>query len=530
MVTENKMLVRTFIAPTERELVLSATPLSHQIGLEAIAGSSGLTGEVIWFIRWRDPLHKRRSPFSMQSPTMTLDGTKAVRFHGLPLRPTPDDIGVTEIEFWANVNGTTDSRGRPLIKRIATRDSGAATVTITETAENETETEQGLQAVPRGTMNVIYHNRRWWNDPKNPSRVCYSPLDRPDEWGGGFRTTRNGEDVTGLAVIRDTLCIFGANSSYRLNGYTESDFVVDGMDPFLGAITHFGIQKVGQVLLVPSMQGLAVCTGNSMRVIPGDYQKLWKGLVAKIPFVVASGYAINDSVAGLYKFYEPHFDSGGIDSGGRLWAFEYDPFGLTADSAPPILSFDRHNIAPRCSAMLSSPGTPIANCYTAFANGIIAKENAWNQTDCGEPIDVVIIPSMVAAEVAGGPWDGLQLNNLWPFLSNALSADSFSLRVLHGNEFAAIGVDGSEQDIETVGALLLIPPPHPNYAKVISDAALYGNSDYLPQTLSWGNLGLKGDGFTVRISARNPARLVYRGYGATVQPGAKFMVMPFSGD
>lgn len=529
MVTEQKALVRCFITPTDRELVLSATPLAYQIGLQAVAGSSGPTGEVIWFIRWRDPIHGRRSPFSAPSPTMTLDGTKATKFYNLPLRPTPDDLGVTEIEFWANINGTTDSRGRLLIKRIATRDSGAATVTITETAELESETEQGLQAVPRGTMNVIYHNRRWWNDPKNPNRVCFSPLDRPDEWGGGYRTTRNGEDVTGLAVIRDTLCIFGANSSYRLNGYTESDFIVDGMDPFLGCLNHFGIQKIGQVAMVPTMQGFAVCTGNSMRLIRGDYQKLWKARAAGNARAFMEGFAVNDTVAGVYKFYEPALQSSGIDANGRMWVLEYDAFGLSADSAAPFLSFDRHAIVPKCAAMLSDPRTAVANCFTAFQNGMVAQENDWqNATDVVGAHDVAIITSMLSAEIGGGPWDGLQLNDLWLFLSSYASSASFSLNILYGNEFAMIGTGPTGNfAIETVGALLAIPPPALGAAKIVSDFATFSDPAYLPQALFWRNLALKGDGFAIRIIATDPTKLVYRGLGMTVQPGAKAPTLPF---
>lgn len=514
MVTEQRALLRNFITPTERELVLSAAPSNYQIGLEAIPGT-GLTGLVNWFIRWRDPIHGRRSPLSGMSPTMNLSGAQAVKFRNLPLRPTPEDYGVSQIEFWANVNGVTDSNGRLVVRRIATRDSGAATVTITETAELEAETEQGLQAPPRGTMNVIYHNRRWWNDPKHPNRVCFSPLDRPDEWGGGYRTTRNGEDVTGLFVVRDTLCIFAGMASYRLNGYTESDFVVSGMDPGLGSITHFGNQLIGQIGVIPTREGLALCTGNSMRLIPSDYQRLWATQYLANRAAFEGGFGINDTVAKVYKFWD----------GTRYWVFDYSAYGLSADSAPPLLSFDTHQQKPTCAAMLPVPGARTGKFYAGWEGGQITAENQWLGLDAVGDFRVKVVPAMIAAESAGGPWDGLQLNNLWAFLYN-LNPDTDTIEVLYGNEFAALGGGSITQNIETVGAILQIPESI--QTKLLSLEALPvinpGDPEFFPWTMSWGNLGLKGEGFTVRVVSLNPTKFIFRGHGMTVQPGSKARV------
>ena len=154
MFTEQRFFLRQFIQNPTQEVIESTTPSEEQIGLEQVAGSTGPTGLCVFYFRFRDSLHGRRSPFSMGSPTLNLDGTEAVRVRNFPLGPEPADICVDQIEVWVSRNGAAK-------RRLATRDIGTTDFTITETIEYEAETQVGLQKVPRCKYNAVWHDRLW---------------------------------------------------------------------------------------------------------------------------------------------------------------------------------------------------------------------------------------------------------------------------------------------------------------------------------------------------------------------------------
>ena len=96
-----------------------------------------------------------------------------------------------------------------------------------------------FQRLPRGTVNAIYHDRQILaGDPANPDTVYLSQLFYPERWDGLAYRTKSGEPVTGILSTRDYCLVFTRNSTYMLQGYTDTDYTFQLIDQSLGAVGH----------------------------------------------------------------------------------------------------------------------------------------------------------------------------------------------------------------------------------------------------------------------------------------------------
>lgn len=96
-----------------------------------------------------------------------------------------------------------------------------------------------FQRMPRGTVNAIYHDRQIVaGDPENPDTVYLSELFYPERWSGFAYRTKSGEPITGLLATRDYCLVFTRNSTYMLQGYTDTDYTFQLVDQSLGAVGH----------------------------------------------------------------------------------------------------------------------------------------------------------------------------------------------------------------------------------------------------------------------------------------------------
>lgn len=533
VVTENRYLLRNFIAAPTLELVTSAAPASHQVGIELVAAASGLSGSCIFYLRFYDSLHDRRSPFSGPSPAQTMTGTLVPKFRNVPSGPNPYDICVDQVEVWVWRNGITDDAGNPDIRRLASRDIGTSTFTVTETVEGLAETEQALQPAPRCRFNASYHSRLFMaGDERHPERLYFSPINRYDDFTGLYVNTLNGEAITGIVRVRDSLVILCAFSSYTLVGYSNADIAMEVLEPDIGCVTHFGIAKVGQLAIIPTHQGLAVSNGTSLKLLPGDYQKFWTNSLKNDQRRFQLGFGINDKVSAVYKFYEESI-TGSVNSNptfgvGRYWVWDYGKDGLSSEiTVVPKLSFDTHTERPKCAAMLAVPGAASSELYTSFypvsGAGKIVRENVWNQADVDGSITVIIEPAIIIGEFGGGPWDGLTLEEMWFFIYNyGLSPASATVMIQNGNEFCVNPVNSTYLSTEALVLGLPASDGGKGAMNLIFGTASGLGDKYFPQTINLPSQNLVGEGFAPRITVVNPTRLIYRGHGMCVAPGKKF--------
>ena len=534
MFTEQRFFLRQFIQNPTQEVIESTTPSEEQIGLEQVAGSTGPTGLCVFYFRFRDSLHGRRSPFSMGSPTLNLDGTEAVRVRNFPLGPEPADICVDQIEVWVSRNGAAK-------RRLATRDIGTTDFTITETIEYEAETQVGLQKVPRCKYNAVWHDRLWQaGDERHPDRVYFSPPERFDEYAvsstsAGYLVTRNGETITAMVAVRDILVIFAAKSCYWISGFSESDFEMKTLEPEIGCINHHGIRMIHDIAMVPTHQGFFACTGSAMHALSGGYSAMWTQMYSSDPQKFENGFAINDTRGKVYKFY--------MDDPGtfRYWVLDYQNFSQQEGGgfSAPLLSFDKVLTQPKCATMFTYPGGRAGDCYTANVTttglaGNIVKENVWQTgTDNEQPFDVVIQTPMCISEEGGGPNDGYRFIEGWLLAHNFdNSPETWTVEMLHGPERAAIRGDFGDQYSWALTSILGINPaafpnggPSTGKSIVVTPDQDQNHATFTPAVPF--PINLVGEGLSLRVIVTSPKRFVWAGFGFTYDAGKRALIKYF---
>jgi hypothetical protein len=528
MVTDQRMILRRYIRPMPQPLIETATPAVGQIGLEQVAGT-GPKGLCIFYLRWEDSTNQRLSGFSAASPTLDLSGLESVKFRGVPPRPVPDDFPVDKVQVWVSRNGAAK-------RRLARRDTGVSTFTITESIEYETETVDGLQELPRCLFNAVYHDRLWTaGDAANLDRIYFSPPERLSEYAGGYLITRNGEAVVGLCQIRDVLVVFCANSSYYISGYSEDDFSMHVLEPNIGAVTHHGIKMVNGYGIVPSRTGFYACSGTSMRYISSGHSNLWREMYASHPERFELGFGVTDEKAKVYKFFEEDVTlsaNGTPNYGtGRYWVLDYADSVLDDGQGEPLLSYDLHAARPKCAAMVAAPGGKAGDCYTTFtaiysggAQNRIVKENVGENLDAVGDYTTVIQPGVKDYEPEGGPHDGITAVEGW-ILVHFQSIASWLLEMLHGPDRAMIRSNYSWALNVIFGMPQAAPPASGGGREITPGWGSWTPADtqnFSPAALPF-KIGLTGEGFGPRLSVLNPKGLVWSGWGFTSEAGKAYL-------
>ena len=250
--TEHKWILRQGITAPTYDLIVGA-PIENQVGL-ATSGT-GLTGNCIFALRWMDSLHGRRSPLSGNSPAMVLVN-QGIEFTNVPARPVPEDACVDKIEVWVSVDGG-------LFRLWAEIDAGATNFTINSPSVGEAETET-LTAIPYGTMNALYRDRQAVaGDPRNPDRVYFSASEDPENYAGLYISTKQGESVIVLFVVRDTLVVQCQNIHYYIQGYDENDLTMNILET-VGGLGHHTVTFWNDMAVIPGTLDWYMCNGVSM--------------------------------------------------------------------------------------------------------------------------------------------------------------------------------------------------------------------------------------------------------------------------
>lgn len=139
----------------------------------------------------------------------------------------------THLELWLSIAGD--------FPRLAMR----VPIGVTSVVESKGVADLGeaffasFQRFPRCTMNAIYHDRQIMaGDPENPDTLYVSEIFYPERFAGKLFRTRDGKPITGILSTRDYALVFTRNSTYQLQGYTDSDLRLNQVDQNLGSVGH----------------------------------------------------------------------------------------------------------------------------------------------------------------------------------------------------------------------------------------------------------------------------------------------------
>lgn len=447
--TEQMWLLRMGINAPSGPIVTSA-PVENQVGIAA-SGAAGLTGSCSVALRFLDSLHSRRSPLGAASPAVVLAG-QGMTFTNLPTAPVPNDPCVDSIEVWVSVDGG-------LFRHWATRDIGATTFTVNETATGEAYTSE-LAQLPKLGFGCMANDRGFYaGDPRHPERVYISELGQPEEYGGLYIPTRNGEPVIGLKNVGgSTIYVQCPNSSYYINGFGPSDFVMRVLKPTIGGYGQDSIAELDEIVVFPTQRGWFRFDGTSMVPIGvGDWDETWRGIVGDAfqrPLYEA-GFSATDLVSGVIKFFttaSPAYQIGSRNpsiygmpmSLNYSWVFAIDGLVPTIPGdGRANLSFDGiPDVTVTAAAMLFDPGASSGMFYSAHSagsdSGVIVLENQPGKidrglTDEGVPLTFIFhTPHHIAGPVADAG-DAFQFTDFWAIYQCEYLASV--LGVFAGNEF-----------------------------------------------------------------------------------------------
>jgi len=438
MATEQKYVLRMQIQAPSGPWVNSGSPIENQVGI--VASGTGLTGECIFYRRFVDSLHNRRSPLSGPSMALTL-ANQGVSITNAEDGPTPADAGVDQIEIWVSQDG-----GLP--RFLATRDIGAPAFLVNEDVTGEAETDP-MVPYPLLKYGVLANDALFAaGDPRFPNLLYVSFSGNPEEFTGITIPTRNGEAIIGLASIGgSTVYVQCQNSSYYVQGFDESDLIMKILEPNIGGLGHHLIGAVHDMALVLTQLGWYLCTGTSLIPFAMDrFGNTWRKTIDyRVLGRNPGGFVVTDYVGGVIKYLP---DDGllpsiigfpTIDSNGGVFASVYWVLGvegLSPDAGPgeAPLSFDATRNTDTAAAMLTAPGQLIGSFYTGDFDGDVYIENVPGNIDGDYPIQFLWHGHQHQMGEIAEESDAFKVSKVWPLFQ----CERFPtiLSVYAGNDFA----------------------------------------------------------------------------------------------
>lgn len=457
--TEHEWLLRIGINAPSGPIV-AAPATGNEVGIAA-SGAAGLTGECSVALRFLDSLHFRRSPLGAASPAITL-ANQGLTFTNLPLELVPNDPCVDSIEVWVSVDGG-------LFRHWATRDIGSATFTVNETATGEAYTDE-LAQYPKLKFGDMMNDRMFSaGDPRHPERVYVSQLGNPEEYGGLYIPTRNGEQVIALKNIGgSTIYVQCPNSCYYIQGFGASDLVMRVLKPKIGGFGQRSIAQVDDIALIPTQRGWYRCDGTSMVPIGvGEWDETWRRCVSNPTNrpTYEAGFSVTDYVSGVVKFYgsvQPEILGLPLEDEDGVQIFPYTWVVNIGGLVPEIggngladLSFDTTVSAGgiTCAAMLYEPGASVGALYSGDVDGNVYIENQARLTDktgaTAAATPCVIHTQHHIAGPVGEDQDAFTFTDLVAWYQCEYLAST--LGVYSGNEFAWQGCQAAVQNLRGIG-------------------------------------------------------------------------------
>lgn len=420
--TENKWLLRMGIRAPSCPLVLGAA-VENEVGLTT--SGTGLTGNCIFALRWVDSLHVRRSPLSDLSPAINLVN-QGVAFTNAPLYPIPADPCVDGLEVWVSVDGG-------LFRHLTTIDAGTSSFTVNETSLGEAETET-TEDFPVCKINAIYHDRQALaGDDRHPDRVYFSASEDPENYAGLYISTRNGEPVIGLFVVRDTLVVQCPNIHYYIQGYDENDLTMNILET-VGGLGHHTVPFWNDMAVIPGTLDWYMCNGVSMVPLGvGIFDETWRRSLAAFDYKTTA-WAATDNLAGIVKLCvrDQSVDIYGYPETNPQTI--YSDWVLDLRGGSPKLMFDTSLIDRCCGAILGLPGYVNQKYYSADISGKVYEENMVNAQDGDSPISHILHTAHNVVVEPADDSDCVRFVKGWVIVSNELAEIVFNIYA--GNEYA----------------------------------------------------------------------------------------------
>jgi hypothetical protein len=504
---------------------LGIAPPTERPTIAAGPGTGITASDVIGYVTFYDELTGERSSLSGGSATIAL-ANKDVLWTDLPTES--NDPRVTHIELWRSVDGALPRLAvrrhlgvTSVTENIATLALGEALVTT-------------FERFPRCAYNAIYHDRHVLSgNPEHPDELYLSGIFLPERYEGLSFKTRQGEPIVGMINVRDMLLVLCPESSYILQGYSETDMVFSVSEPELGGINHFQVDLAHGNAIIANRKSTYLFNGAWHNIML-DGQMEWRAEQKADHSQFEMAYARYDPVSHRFKYRTGLANTLMLDIPGRpqassndlslYWCADLQPVlpELAGGFAQPNWSFDVRDRGDTVMARLALPGYAKTGFYVATSLGRIYAENEEDNTndyaDAYAKRFSVRTGAVLMSNPGGDIEEGKSFSRTWVHVEAEQNA--WDLYLWGGDEQAWM-----QQRLE-------LTPSAPVYdnAELLFKATVpasearseFGGAEVfaVPQSVhAFVTEGVAGRGLTALFTAANPNRMVFRGFGGWYGPG-----------
>jgi len=484
----------------------------------AAGGGPGTTGSAVVAIAFWDEVTNEWSPLSGSSNTVVLANQKRTTAN---IPTSALDARVSHVGVWVSMNGGLFRLSTKRQLGVSTITEGVATLALGEAFPAT------FTAMPRGTVNAIYHERQCLaGNALAPDILYVSSILYPERYEGLSFRTRDGDPIVGMIETRGILLVLTPKSAYSLRGYTNDDMRLDLIDAEIGTLTHAGLEVIRGNAWVPNDQGIWLFNGAFHDVIR-DRKKEWADAYKAHPTLFENGFSLHDKAGYTYRFYLGGIsDSGEIPSGlppgngltkTLAWVADYRPTApeISGTFRQPSWSYHRMARETGSASMLALPGARRSDPYFGHCDGYVRYEDADDADDDGDSYNKRMWIRTKAYDM-GDPGNskvrGKRFPDLWSYFEAESKASTVYFKGGDEEAWRALLPDNSlywYKDDVAAG--------FKEYSKSGSGVTSF---DAVPRTVVVHRpVKVTGRCLTVEFTVSSPRNVKWRGFGGFWLPG-----------
>lgn len=415
-------------------------PAPTEIPTLVAAAGPGTTGSAIVAIAFYDEKDDVWGPLSGQSAPVAL-ANQARTTGNLPT--TCPDPRMSHIGVWVSMDGSTFRLSTKRQIGVSSITENVATLALGEAFPTS------FTALPRGTINAIYHERHIVSgDSRFPDTLYCSGLLFPERYEGLSFKTKNGEPIIALIPGREVLLAMTPTNAYGLRGYTEDDMVFDIIDEDIGCLGPRTWGIVNKNPVICNDKGIWLYNG-AFHLILKDRQAEWAAAVKADSTLYEAGFVVVDSNSYTFEFY--------VEAGTFASPLSYTSYGIAQspatlawvgyykDAVPEISGsygqfewcFDTQARSITCGAFLSLPGAKRGDLYLGATDAKVRKRDATDNDDDGDLLlktAFIRLGALDLGDPGGMDEDGKTMGECWSYVESETSAWKFYLK--SGDEHA----------------------------------------------------------------------------------------------
>lgn len=351
---------------------------------------------------------------------------------------------------------------------------------------------------PYTKFNEIYHDIAWYaGDKTYPFRLWRSEVGKPEAVGAlSYIDTLDGEAITGIKRLRDTLLVFCATCVYIVTGFSSSTFAMEKIEPNIGCISHHSIVNIEDVLWFASESGVYTYDG-SFRYQMKDLEPYWRDDYS------SNIAAYQDSIAIDDRFYHGYMLL--IPKSSAFYYFGH--YDSVRNGSQPDWVFDVRTRKDLSLGLISA--TNGANQYNQFvgsADGYIRQmnvaSNADDDSDTNAKRLIIQTGANFLGKQAGIHKEGKKLTKFVSYVES--ESNAWTLYLTGGDEDV---VNAANPD---------------NSTKFFKEDVAASASGGFTKKSTHNHSGVErvsGNAFCVKVDASSPSGMKFRGYQGVWVPG-----------